>query len=100
VCWLASEPLDARALAAAHFVLKHTSRTVKAKLTSLDSRIDVGTLDEQPSPAGLLMNDIAHVSLALSQPIFVDPFSAHRAMGSFILVDEVSNQTVAAGMIG
>jgi sulfate adenylyltransferase subunit 1 len=100
ICWLSSEPLDARSLPAARFVLKHTSRSVKAKLTSLDSRIDVGTLQEQAAPAGLLMNDIASVSLALSQPIFVDSFSSHRATGSFILIDEVSNQTVAAGMIG
>ena len=99
VCWLSSEPLDARALAAGRFVLKHTTRSVKARLTSLHSRIDVGTLAEQPAPAGLLMNDIADVGLALGQPIFVDPFLPHRATGSFILIDEVGNQTVAAGMI-
>jgi sulfate adenylyltransferase subunit 1 (EFTu-like GTPase family) len=80
-------------------MLKHTSRSVKAKLVSLDSRVDVGTLEEQASPAGLLMNDIADVALALSRPIFVDSFRSDRATGSFILIDEVSNQTVAAGMI-
>jgi sulfate adenylyltransferase subunit 1 len=45
------------------------------------------------------MNDIARVAIALAQPIFVDPYRANRATGSFILVDEVSNQTLAAGMI-
>ena len=100
VCWLSPGPLDARTLGAARFTLKHTSRSVTARLTSLDSRIDVGTLAEQAAPAGLLMNDIAKISLALSQPIFVDPFSAHRTTGSFILIDEISHQTVAAGMIG
>jgi sulfate adenylyltransferase subunit 1 len=99
ICWLSSDPLDARALAAARFVLKHTSRSVKARLTSIRSRIDVGSLGEQASPAGLIMNDIADVTLALSQPVFVDSFHTHRATGSFILIDEVSNQTVAAGMI-
>jgi sulfate adenylyltransferase subunit 1 len=99
ICWLSSQPLDARALPAARFMLKHTSRSVKAKLVSLDSRVDVGTLEEQASPAGLLMNDIADVALALSRPIFVDSFRSDRATGSFILIDEVSNQTVAAGMI-
>jgi sulfate adenylyltransferase subunit 1 len=99
ICWLSSEPLDARAIAAARFVLKHTSRSVKARLTAIHSRVDVGTLAEQPAPAGLIMNDIANVALALSQPVFMDPFRAHRATGSFILIDEVSNQTVAAGMI-
>jgi sulfate adenylyltransferase subunit 1 (EFTu-like GTPase family) len=99
ICWLPSDPLDARALAAARLVLKHTSRSVKARLTAIVSTIDVGTLAEQPAPAGLIMNDIADVTLALAQPIFVDPFRTHRATGSFILIDEVSNQTLAAGMI-
>ena len=99
ICWLSSDPLDVRALAAARFVLKHTSRSVKARLTSIRSRIDVGSLAEQAAPAGLIMNDIADVTVALSQPVFVDSFRSHRATGSFILIDEVSNQTVAAGMI-
>ena len=45
------------------------------------------------------MNDVAHVTLALAQPLFVDPYELNRATGSFILIDEASNQTVAAGMI-
>jgi len=45
------------------------------------------------------MNDIAHVALALAQPLFVDSYELNRATGSFILIDEASNQTVAAGMI-
>jgi sulfate adenylyltransferase subunit 1 len=99
VCWLSSQPLDARAITAARFVLKHTTRNVKARLVSLNSRIDVGTLEQHAVPAGLVMNDIAHVTLALSQPVFVDPYRTDRGTGSFILVDEVSNQTLAAGMI-
>jgi sulfate adenylyltransferase subunit 1 len=99
ICWLSSQPLDARALPAARFVLKHTTRSVKARLTSLTFRVDVNTLAEQSAPAGLAMNDIARVAVALAQPIFVDPYRTNRATGSFILVDETSNQTLAAGMI-
>jgi sulfate adenylyltransferase subunit 1 len=99
ICWLSSKPLEARALPSARFVLKHTTRRVPAKLIALNSRIDVNTLEEQAVPEGLAMNDIAHVALALAQPIFVDPYRTNRATGSFILVDEVSNQTLAAGMI-
>jgi sulfate adenylyltransferase subunit 1 len=99
LCWLSSQPLDARALSAARFVLKHTTRSVKARLISLNSRVDVDTLEQHAVPAGLVMNDIAHVALALAQPIFVDPYRSNRASGSFILVDETSNQTLAAGMI-
>jgi sulfate adenylyltransferase subunit 1 len=99
ICWLSSKPLEARALPSTRLVLKHTTRRVPARLISLNSRIDVNTLEEQPVPGELITNDIAHVALALAQPIFVDPYRTHRATGSFILVDEVSNQTLAAGMV-
>jgi len=99
ICWLSAQPLDARALPAARFVLKHTTRSVKARLVSLNSRVDVDTLERQAKPAALAMNDVAHVTLALAQPLFVDSYELNRATGSFILIDEVSNQTVAAGMI-
>jgi len=99
LCWLSARPLDARALQAARFVLKHTTRSVKAKLVSLNSRVDVDTLERHAKPTGLAMNDIAHAALALAQPLFVDSYELNRATGSFILIDEASNQTVAAGMI-
>jgi len=99
ICWLSAQPLDARALPAARFLLKHTTRSVKARLISLDSRVDVATLERQAKPAGVAMNDIAHVALALTQPLFVDSYELNRATGSFILIDEATNQTVAAGMI-
>ena len=99
LCWLSAQPLDARVLPAARFVLKHTTRSVKARLISINSRVDVDTLQQQAKPAGLAMNDIAHVALALAQPLFVDSYELNRATGSFILIDEATNQTVAAGMI-
>ncbi len=99
ICWLSADLLDARAVPAARFTLKHTTRSVKAKLLSLNHRVDINTLEQQPGPAGLAMNDIAHVAITLAQPIFVDPFESNRATGSFILIDEATNQTVAAGMI-
>jgi sulfate adenylyltransferase subunit 1 len=97
ICWLSAGILDAKALPAA--VLKHTTRSVKAKLVSLNDRVDIDTLERQTAPAGLAMNDIAHVTLALAQTLFVDPYGLNRATGSFILIDEATNQTVAAGMI-
>jgi sulfate adenylyltransferase subunit 1 len=99
LCWLSSLPLDARALPSARLLLKHTTRIVPARLASLDSRVDVNTLAEQAAPAGLAMNDVARATLALARPIFVDPYRTHRVTGSFILIDETSNQTLAAGMI-
>ena len=99
ICWLSSDLLDARTASAARLLLKQTTRSVKAKLLSLNYRVDINTLERQAAPAGLAMNDIAHVSLSLAQPLFVDSYELNRATGSFILIDEATNQTVAAGMI-
>ena len=95
LCWLAREPLAP----AGRYLLKHTTRTVKAKFASIDYRIDVHTLDKQPLEGAVRMNDIVHAALVVQQPIFADPYAAGRGTGAFILIDETSNQTVAAGMI-
>ena len=95
LCWLASEPLAP----AGRYLLKHTTRTVKAKFASIDYRIDVHTLDKQALEGAVRMNDIVRAVLVVQQPIFADPYSADRSTGAFILIDEASNQTVAAGMI-
>ncbi len=99
ICWLSSDLLDARTASAARLLLKHTTRSVKAKLLSLNYRVDINTLEQQATPAGLAMNDIAQVSLSLAQPLFADSYDLNRATGSFILIDEATNQTLAAGMI-
>ena len=99
ICWLSEAPLDARAAHASRLVLKHTTRSVKARLVSLDYRVEISTLQQEAAPAGLAMNDIAHVSFALAQPLFVDPYGLNHATGSFILIDEATHHTVAAGMI-
>ena len=80
-------------------MLKHTSHSVKARLTRINDRIDINTFERQPTPAALAMNDIAHVTISLAKPIFVDAYNNNRITGAFILIDEVTNQTVAAGMI-
>jgi sulfate adenylyltransferase subunit 1 len=95
ICWLATDAPNA----AGRFLLKHTTRTVKARLANVADRVDINTLERQDSPAALAMNDIAHVSISLAQPIFVDRYEDNREMGAFILIDEATNQTVAAGMI-
>jgi sulfate adenylyltransferase subunit 1 len=95
ICWFSEAPLERTA----RFLLKHTTRTVKARLSSLEDRLDINTLERQPGPATLAMNDIAHVAITLAQPIFVDPYNTQRPTGSFILIDEATHHTVAAGMV-
>ena len=57
------------------------------------------TLEDQPSPERLELNDIARVRFSLAEPLAVDPYSENRATGAFILIDEATNDTIGAGMI-
>jgi sulfate adenylyltransferase subunit 1 len=95
LCWLAAEPLAPQG----RYLLRHTTRTVKARFAAINYRIDVQTLEHRPLEGEVRMNDIVHAALAVQQPVFVDAYAAERATGAFILIDEATNQTVAAGMI-
>jgi len=94
ICWLSAEPMQP----AGRYVLKQTTRSVKAKLAGINYLVDIHTLDRQPASSTLAMNDIAQIKLTLQHPVFADPYAVNRATGAFILIDEVTNQTVAAGM--
>jgi sulfate adenylyltransferase large subunit len=95
VCWMAEKPLEPRTKLA----IKHTTRTVRAVVDELASVVDIHTLEDQPAPAQLELNDIARVRLRLSEPLVVDPYAENRTTGAFILIDETTNDTVGAGMI-
>jgi sulfate adenylyltransferase subunit 1 len=98
LCWLAGEPHRLHE-PQGRYLLRHTTRTVKARFASIDYRIDVQTLERKPLEGEVRMNDIVHAVLVVQQPIFMDAYAADRATGAFILIDEATNQTVAAGMI-
>ena len=95
LCWLSETPLDKNR----KYLVKHTTRTAKCLFSSIDYRVDVNTL-EQHSTATLNMNDIARVAMKVQQPLVFDSYATDRATGSFIVIDEATNNTVAAGMIG
>jgi len=94
LCWMADEPIDLRR----KYWLKHGTRQTAAKVTAIDSLLDINTQQRHPA-TGLKLNDIARVSLTVQQPLAADAYDAIRATGAFILIDEVTHQTVAAGMI-
>ncbi len=94
VCWLSEEPLDLRR----KYWLKHTTRQVAAKVTAIDSLLDINT-QQRHEGTELTLNGIARIQLTVQQPLAADAYEAIRATGSFILIDEISHQTVAAGMI-
>jgi sulfate adenylyltransferase large subunit len=95
VCWMAEKALEPRAKLA----IKHTTRTVRAIVDELVSVVDIHTLEDAAGPERLELNDIARVRLRLSEPLAVDAYAENRATGAFILIDESTNDTVAAGMI-
>jgi len=71
---------------------------VRAKLDGIDHRLDLQALD-RAAAAELVLNDLAHVRLRLGEPLAADTYAACRATGAFILIDEATNDTVAAGMV-
>jgi len=94
LAWLGHAPLDARRTYALH----HSTREIRARITGVHDRFEVATQARRRAGT-LAMNDIGRVSIALAQPLGVDRYDDNRATGSFILVDEASHDTVAAGMI-
>ena len=94
VCWMSDEPLDLRR----KYWIKHGTKQTGAKITAVDTLLDINTQERHPAQ-GLKLNDIARISLNVQQPLAADAYDDIRATGAFILIDEVTHQTVAAGMI-
>ncbi len=95
VCWMAPQALKP----GSRYLLKHTTHSVTAIVDAIDDVVDVHTLERAPAPAQLELNDIGRVRLRTSAPLTFDPYAANRRTGSFILIDEATNGTVAAGMV-
>jgi bifunctional enzyme CysN/CysC len=97
VCWMDE---TATLTAGRKYAIKHTTRWARALVKELDYRIDVNTLHRDETATELSLNEIGRIKMRVTQPLFVDPYQVNRQTGSFILVDEGTNRTVAAGMIG
>ena len=95
ICWLAEQPLNPKA----KYLIKHTTRTVKGLFGELHYKINVNTLEQHPQPEAVHMNDIVRVQIKLQQALFVDTYAENKVTGSFIVIDESSLATVAAGVI-
>ncbi len=95
VCWFVDSPLRA----GDRLALKQTSTTVRATVQELHSRLDPETLDELDGPVELTLNDIGTVTLRTSSVVIADSYADNRDTGAFILIDEVTNDTIGAGTI-
>jgi sulfate adenylyltransferase large subunit len=95
VCWMTEQPLRP----GGRYVLKHTSRNATAVVDAIEDVVDVHTLQRTQPAEQLALNDIGRVRLRTSVPLAFDPYTSNRRTGSFILIDEASNETVGAGLI-
>ena len=95
ICWFDERPLNT----ARKYLLKHGTQTVFAKISEIESVLNVHTLEQESGATALKMNDIARVRLSLQKPIVAITYEENIAGGAFILVDEATYNTVAAGMI-
>jgi sulfate adenylyltransferase large subunit len=95
VCWMSESSLRP----GGRYLLKHTTRSATAIVDQIEDRVDVHTLERTEPASELALNDIGRVRLRTSVPLAFDPYARNRRTGSFIMIDEASNETVGAGLI-
>lgn len=95
LCWMNQRPVNLNT----KFYVRHTTQEVKGVLREIQYKLDINSLSRVEHVSQLVMNDIARVKIRTAQPLFFDSYRRNRITGSLILVDEGTNETVAAGMI-
>ncbi len=95
VCWLNNNPMQL----GHKYILRHTTREVRAMVKEIVYKIDINTMQRQEGEKQFAARDIGRIRLRTTAPVFTDPYRVNKHTGSLILIDEVTNETVAAGMI-
>jgi sulfate adenylyltransferase subunit 1 len=95
LCWMSEQPMQPQR----KYLIKHTTSTVKAILAEVQYKVDINTLDKDSTATELKMNEIGRVLVKVQKPIVCDAYQQNRATGAFVIIDEHTNNTVAAGMI-
>lgn len=95
LCWLNTNPPRPRT----KYVIKHTTAEARAMITDIQYKMDINSLHRLEEDKDIKMNDIARVKIRSTKPLFADDYNVNRVTGSIILVDESTNETVAAGMV-
>ena len=95
VCWFNERPMSMTST----YMIKHTTRSVRGRMQVLRYRLDTESLHRDETAEQLAMNEIGRVTMRTTQPLFYDAYHRCRATGSFIVVDESTNETVGCGMI-
>ncbi|MCP5536792.1 MAG: 50S ribosome-binding GTPase [Akkermansiaceae bacterium] len=95
ICWFSDKPMAPRG----KYILRHTSREVKAIIKEVNYKVNINTLHKIEHDLEFKLNDIGRISLRTSAPLIHDNYKRNRITGSFVLIDAQTNETVAAGMI-
>lgn len=95
ICWFTQKKMNV----GGKYVFRHTTKEAKCVLKGISSKIDINSLEQTDDVDQVGLNDICKVNIKVASPIFFDSYNHNRNTGSFILVDEFTNETVAAGMI-
>jgi sulfate adenylyltransferase large subunit len=95
VCWMSDQPLSPRG----RYAIKHTTKWARAMVTGIQYRLDINTLHREEGIGRLKLNDIGRIALRTTAPLAYDEYRRNRTTGSFLLVDEATNNTVGAGML-
>ncbi len=95
MCWMGNEPFNP----SKKYTVLHTTNKVRCIVKEVQYKVDINTLHRMEEDKAIRMNDIARVRIRTTKPLYIDPYTKNRLTGSIILVDEGSNNTVAAGMI-
>ncbi len=96
ICWFDS---DKKLSGSGKFILRHTTKEVKAIVTEICYKVDINTLHKVEDDLTFSLNDIGRIKVRTSAPLIADSYKSNRITGSFVLIDELTNATVAAGMI-
>lgn len=95
VCWMHQRPLQR----GNKYFIKHTSQVAQALITSVDTRINIQNFEPEHAPGELPLNSIGEIQLKVSKPLIYDGYKSNRLTGSFVLIEQGTNQTVGAGML-
>ncbi|MCX6284194.1 MAG: GTP-binding protein [Bacteroidetes bacterium] len=95
ICWMNPKPMQFNG----KYALKNNSRDVRCVIDKIDFVLNINTLEQIAGRTSLAMNEIGRIHLRTTKPLFFDPYTVNRQTGSIILIDEATNETVAAGMI-
>jgi bifunctional enzyme CysN/CysC/sulfate adenylyltransferase subunit 1 len=95
ICWMQTRPLQPNK----KYLLKHSTQTVQAVVTTLENRINMATFEPEPAPSQLAINDIGVVHIQTAKPVVFDGYNFNRVTGAFILIEPGTNATAAAGML-